>query len=118
MNVSRNRLKAWILAALFSSLAGGVEAWFTAIIDPDSSFNLMITTKTIVYAMFGGLGTIAGPILGSASLYVLDDFIWGKFPLLNMLVLGLMIIGLVMFLPKGIVGTLMNRYHILRRYVK
>jgi len=54
INVGLCRLKAWILAALFPSLAGGIEAWYTAIVDPDTSFNMMITTKAIVYSMFGG----------------------------------------------------------------
>jgi len=118
VNVVRNRLKAWILAALFSSFAGGIEAWHTAIIDPDSSFNLLITTKTIIYAMFGGLGTIIGPIIGSISLYVLDDLIWGKFPLLNMLILGAMVVILVIFFPRGIIGSLTRKYPSSRRYVR
>ncbi|RLA91721.1 MAG: branched-chain amino acid ABC transporter permease [Deltaproteobacteria bacterium] len=118
VNVVRNRLKAWILAALFSSFAGGIEAWHTAIIDPDSSFNLLITTKTIIYAMFGGLGTIIGPIVGSISLYVLDDLIWGKFPLLNMLILGAMVVILVIFFPRGIIGSLTRKYPSSRRYVR
>jgi branched-chain amino acid transport system permease protein len=114
VDVAKSRLKAWMLAALFPSLAGGVEAWYTAIIDPDSSFNLLITTKTIVYAMFGGLGTVLGPVIGSTSLYVIDDLIWGRFPLLNLLILGVLIVLLVLFLPRGVVGTLSRRYALLR----
>jgi len=118
VDVVRSRLKAWILAALFPSLAGGVEAWYTAIIDPDSSFNLLITTKTIVYAMFGGLGTVMGPVIGAVSLYALDDLIWGKFPMLNLLILGLLIVLLVLFLPRGIVGTVTRRHASLRAVIR
>jgi branched-chain amino acid transport system permease protein len=118
VNVARTRLKAWMLAALFPSLAGGIDAWYTAIIDPNSSFNLMITTKTIVYAMFGGLGTVVGPVIGSVSLYALDDLIWGAFPLLNLVILGGMIVFLILFLPRGIVGTLTRKYPALRRVVR
>ena len=118
INVSMSRLKAWMLAAVIPSLAGGIEAWFTAIVDPDTSFNLMATAKTIVYAMFGGLGTIVGPIFGAVFMYGLDDFIWGKFPLLNLLVLGLAIIFLILFLPRGVVGSLIQRWPRLRQIIE
>lgn len=117
IDIARTRLKAWVLAALFPSLAGGIDAWFTGIIDPASSFNLLITTKAIVYAMFGGLGTILGPILGAVGLYTLDHIIWGKFPLLNLLILGCLIVILVLFFPRGIVGTLARKYPSIRKVV-
>ncbi|MBC2735887.1 MAG: branched-chain amino acid ABC transporter permease [Desulfobacteraceae bacterium] len=118
INVSMSRLKAWMLAAVIPSLAGGIEAWFTAIVDPDTSFNLMSTAKTIVYAMFGGLGTITGPIFGAVFMYGLDDFIWGRFPLLNLLVLGVTIIFLILFLPRGVVGSLIQRWPGLRKIIE
>lgn len=117
IDIAKTRLKAWILAAFFPSLAGGIDAWFTGIIDPASSFNLLITTKAIVYAMFGGLGTIMGPILGVLGLYTLDHIIWGKFPLLNLLLLGFLVMFLVLFFPRGIVGTLARKYPSFRKVV-
>lgn len=117
IDIGRTRLKAWILAAFFPSLAGGIDAWFTGIIDPASSFNLLITTKAIVYAMFGGLGTILGPILGAIGLYSLDHIIWGKFPMLNLLLLGCLTVILVLFFPRGIVGTLSRKYPSFRKVV-
>ncbi len=118
INVSWTRMKAWMLAALLPSLAGGTEAWYTAIVDPDTSFNLMVTAKTIVYSMFGGLGTIAGPVFGAVFMYEVDDFIWGRFPLLNLLVLGLMIIFLILFLPRGIVGSITYKWPRLRKIIE
>lgn len=118
INVALSRMKAWILAALFPSLAGGIEAWFTAIIDPDTSFNLMATAKTVVYAMFGGLGTIIGPIFGAVFMYGLDDFIWGRFPLLNLLILGSMIVFLILYLPRGVVGSMTQKWPQLRQIIR
>ena len=118
INVPLSRLKAWILAALFPSLAGGIEAWFTAIVDPDTSFNLMATAKTVVYAMFGGLGTIIGPVFGAVFMYGLDDFIWGRFPLLNSLILGIMIVFLILFLPRGVVGSMTQKWPRLRQIIQ
>lgn len=118
IDVQMSRIKAWCLAALFPSLAGGVEAWFSAIVDPDTSFNLLFTAKTVVYAMFGGLGTITGPIFGSLFMYGLDDFIWGHFPLMNLMVIGIMIVFLILFLPKGVVGSILNKRPKLRQIIQ
>jgi len=105
VDIVRCRLCAWLSAAFFASLVGGIDAWNTAVVDPATSFSILITTKSIVYAMFGGLGTVSGPIIGSFVLHTLDDIIWSSFPMANLLLLGLMIFLLILFLPKGVVGT-------------
>lgn len=117
VDVPRTRMIAWLLAALFPALAGGVEAWHTNIIDPEYAFHVLITAKSIVYAMAGGFGTIIGPVVGAAALLGIDHLIWQKFPLINLLLLGLVIIALMLFLPRGIVGTVLKRRPQLRRYI-
>jgi branched-chain amino acid transport system permease protein len=47
----------------------------------------------------------------------LDELIWRQFPRLNLLILGVATIVLVLFLPRGIVGTLLRRKPQWRRYV-
>jgi len=106
VDIVRCRLCAWLSAAFFASLVGGIDAWNTAVVDPATSFSTLITAKAIVYAMFGGLGTVSGPIIGSFVLHTLDDIIWSSFPMANLLLLGLMIFLLILFLPKGVVGTI------------
>jgi branched-chain amino acid transport system permease protein len=110
INVVKYRVQAWLIASIFPSLAGGINAWYTAIVDPESSFNLLITAKSVIYALFGGLGTLLGPIVGSSVLYFVDEVIWSRFPFWNVFILGLVIVVLVLFLPKGLIGTLSSRY--------
>lgn len=117
VNVVRTRMKAWLAAATFPALAGGVEAWYTNAIDLESSFNLLVTAKSIVYAMAGGLGYLSGPILGSTLLYGVDQMIWRQFPTLNMLILGVVIVTLMLVLPRGIVGAFAQRFSQLRKYI-
>lgn len=117
IHVPHTRLKAWMLAALFPALAGGVEAWYTNVVDPEYAFHVLITAKSIIYAMAGGFGTILGPVIGTLALVGVDHLIWQKFPVLNLLLLGLVIVLLMLFLPRGIVGSLLKRYPNLRRYI-
>jgi len=117
IHVPNTRLKAWLLAALFPALAGGIEAWYTNVVDPEYAFNVLITAKSIIYAMAGGFGTILGPVVGTLALLGIDHMIWQKFPVVNLLLLGLIIVLLMLFLPRGIVGSLLKRKPQLRRYI-
>jgi branched-chain amino acid transport system permease protein len=117
VNVPRVRLYAWMLAALFPSLCGGIEAWYTNVVDTESAFNVLVTAKTIIYATAGGLGTVLGPVVGAVVLVWVDELIWQRFPLLNLFLLGLAIVLLIQFMPRGIVGALLRAYPRLRRFV-
>lgn len=117
VNVQAARLKAWMLAALFASLAGAIEAWYTNIIDPQTAFEFLVTAKAVIYAIAGGLGTVTGPVVGALVMVFLDDLIWQRFPVFNVFLLGLAIVLLVLFLPRGVVGTLIAHRPKLRRYI-
>ena len=117
VNVPIVRLYGWLIAAFFPAVCGGVEAWYTNVVDTETAFNTLITAKTVIYAVAGGLGTVTGPVLGAVAMVWLDELIWRQFPLLNLLILGLATIILVLFLPRGIVGTLLRKKPQWRRYI-
>lgn len=116
VNVVRSRLYAWLLSALFASLVGGVQAWFTGAFDTFTSFDVVITAKAVIYAMAGGLGTVIGPVVGTVVLVWADELVWRSFPELNSFLLGLVIAILILFAPRGIIGTLISRFPRLRNY--
>jgi branched-chain amino acid transport system permease protein len=117
VNVTRVRLYGWLIAAFFPALCGGIEAWYTNVVDTESAFNTLITAKTVIYAVAGGLGTVTGPIVGSLVMVWLDELIWRQFPRLNLLILGLATVLLVLFLPRGIVGSVLRRRPQWRRFI-
>ena len=117
VNVPRSRLYAWLLATVFAALVGGVQAWFSGALDPQTAFDVLVTAKTVIYAMAGGLGTVLGPLIGTVVLVWVDELIWRSFPVLNNWLLGLIIVLLILFAPRGLVGSLMQRYPRLRKYV-
>lgn len=117
VNVPLTRLKAWALTAALAGAVGGIEAWYTNVIDPEAAFSILVSAKSIVYAMAGGIGTVIGPVVGALVLLGVDHLIWQRFPLLNMLLLGLLIVGLITFAPHGVVGSVIKRWPALRRYL-
>jgi branched-chain amino acid transport system permease protein len=117
VNVPRSRLYAWLLAAVFPSLVGGTQAWFTGALDPQTAFDVLITAKTVIYAMAGGLGTVLGPLIGTVALVWVDELIWRSFPVLNNFLLGVIIVCLILFAPRGLIGSLMQKFPKLRKIV-
>jgi branched-chain amino acid transport system permease protein len=111
------RLKGWIIAAVFPALCGGVEAWFSNVVDPDTAFSTLTTAKTIVYAVAGGLGSVTGPVVGAVVFSLIDEAIWRQFPALNFLILGLATVAFVLFLPRGLVGAVQNLKPAWRKYI-
>jgi branched-chain amino acid transport system permease protein len=59
-----------------------------------------------VFALFGGVGTLAGPLLGALLLYSMYNFIGISTPQYFQLFYGFLIIGLVLFLPDGVASIL------------
>jgi branched-chain amino acid transport system permease protein len=117
VNVSRSRIYAWLLAAVFPSLVGGTQAWFTGALDPQTAFDVLITAKTVIYAMAGGLGTVLGPLVGTVALVWVDELIWRSFPVLNNFLLGVIIVVLILFAPRGLIGSLMQKFPRLRKII-
>ena len=117
VNVGWVRLQGWMIAAFFPAVCGGVEAWYTNVVDTETAFNTLVTAKTVIYAVAGGLGTVTGPVLGAIAMSWLDELVWRRFPLINLLILGVATMLLVLFLPRGIVGTILRARPQWRRFI-
>jgi branched-chain amino acid transport system permease protein len=109
IDVVRGRVIAWLLAALIAGLTGGVYAWYISVFYPETVFSGEITIFAIVFALFGGTATILGPILGVLILYGIYNAIGISTPQYFQLIYGLLIMGLVLFLPNGLASLLRRR---------
>jgi branched-chain amino acid transport system permease protein len=106
INVVRERVIAWLLSALIAGLAGSVFAWYASVFYPETVFSGEFTIFAIVFALFGGTATVAGPILGVIILYGIYNAVGISTPQYFQLIYGMLIIGLVLFLPNGLVSLL------------
>jgi branched-chain amino acid transport system permease protein len=94
-----------IMSGFFAGMAGALAIWQITIIDPPSAFDITITVNSISMAMLGGLGTVIGPIIGAAILYELTDLLGLTYPFIHLIVLGVIIVGVVLVIPGGIMGA-------------
>lgn len=110
VNVVQGRLIVWLASAGVAGLVGGAYAWNLSVFYPDAVFTLQISVFAIVFALFGGVGTVIGPLLGGAILYAFYAAIGVSAPQYFELLYGLLIVLLVLFLPNGLLSLLTRRH--------
>jgi branched-chain amino acid transport system permease protein len=114
IDTARYKLIAFLLSAFTPGVVGGLFARDTGYIEPVSVFPLLFTITMIVMALFGGKGTIWGPVLGAAALFVLQELVWARFLYLHQVLFGAIIVIVILLMPKGVLGVLQERYHLPR----
>jgi branched-chain amino acid transport system permease protein len=102
VNVVRTRTLAWVLSAALAGLAGASYAWVISTFYPSAVFDLSTSVFAIVFALFGGVGTLVGPVLGTVILYGIYNAIGVSEPQYFELIYGLLIVAIVLFLPGGL----------------
>jgi branched-chain amino acid transport system permease protein len=107
--VVRMRVIAWLASALVAGFAGGAFAWYVSVFYPDNVFSSEFSIFAIVFALFGGVATITGPVVGVIILYGIYNLIGFTTPQYFQLIYGLLIMGLVLFLPAGLVSLATRR---------
>lgn len=114
IDTGRYKLYAFLLSAFVPGVVGGLFARDQGYIEPISVFPLLTTITMIVMALFGGKGTVWGPVLGAATLFVFQEIVWARFLYLHQILFGAIIVFVVLLMPRGILGVLQQRYHLPR----
>ncbi|MFA1609425.1 branched-chain amino acid ABC transporter permease [Halobellus rubicundus] len=105
-NTAYHKTAAWMLAALFTGLAGGGYSLFNTFIDPQTAYNGAWNVELIAMALLGGSGTVAGPVIGAFGLHTVIEYVETAFVGWQLVMLGLVVIVTVIEFPEGFVGTL------------
>ncbi len=100
------KIESYVISAFFLGIIGSLEAYWLTYITPHMVFDVLITIQMIVMALLGGMGTPLGPILGAAFLSVLSELLYRDFPYTYGIVVGFIILGVILLMPHGIVGSL------------
>jgi branched-chain amino acid transport system permease protein len=106
-DIARVKWLSFVFYALFIGLAGSLEALRLNVVPIESLF-WATSGQVVIMTLLGGAGTFFGPFVGATAWLVLEDQIalytesWA-------LVIGAIFIAFVIFLPKGIWGTLLAR---------
>jgi branched-chain amino acid transport system permease protein len=110
VNVNRYKTIALMISAFFMGIAGSVHVQYFLYIDPHTAFAAEASIKMATLSIIGGVGTVAGPVVGAFLLSPIEMFLrsklGGTYQGLHLMVYGAIMIVFVLAIPKGLVGTL------------
>jgi ABC-type branched-subunit amino acid transport system ATPase component/ABC-type branched-subunit amino acid transport system permease subunit len=101
------RTAAFTLGAAFAAVGGCLYAFLAGFVSPDS-FTLQASILFLLIVLFGGLGRVTGPVVGSIVLIVLPELLH-RFSDYRLVMYGALLLGSIYFLPGGVVGALARR---------
>lgn len=102
INTTLYKVLAFALSAVFSALAGGIHAYWITFIDPESAFDISLNVKMIIMAVFGGPGTVLGPVIGALSLSALSEILSSEVTNIAGLFFGVVVVAAVVLMPRGL----------------
>jgi branched-chain amino acid transport system permease protein len=113
-SVQGYKLTAFVIAAAYAGLAGGLLGVLQAFMPPDA-FMFDTSGQLIMQTAIGGRGTLFGPLVGAAVWLFLQDFLQATLKLgaAWKLVLGIVFVLLVCFLRQGIIGGIKDLYDLM-----
>lgn len=111
VNTTFYKVLAFAIGAFFAGIAGALYANYFYFIKPDS-FGFMKSIDILVIVVFGGMGSIAGTIVGAIVLSGISLFLQG-IPELRMVIYSLILFGIMVYRPTGLLGK--EEFKILRK---
>ena len=89
------------------SAGGAFYLQYFRYVDPHIAYGPAISVEALLAAIVGGMGTVFGPLLGAAALHAVGEATRGLMenaPGVNLVAYGVLLVVIVMFLPRGIMG--------------
>ena len=106
-DVAKAKLLIFVISAGICGLAGGLRALLLSVV-PVDSLHYLQSGQAVMMCLLGGMGTFFGPFVGAAIFLYLEDVVT-NLTKYWMGVVGLLFMGLVLFFPRGIWGTLVHK---------
>ena len=109
----RVKIAAAVISAAMTSMLGSFHAMYLTFLEPSAAFSLELSIQIAMFALIGGLGTVAGPLLGTVMVLPVAELSRGWLSALGNgthgFVYGVVLVLVVLFFPRGLVGHLGGR---------
>jgi len=107
------KLLACAIGCSFAGMAGSLYAHFVGIITP-TDFSIHAVLAPIAYVVVGGMGSVFGPVIGTAFLMILSHFYLRQLGFYELLFYGLIIVFIIRFMPEGLIripNLISSKFH-------
>ena len=108
------KLKAIGVSGAFAGVAGGLYAVVLLVVTPETAFGLSTSAQALIVTMFGGVGTVWGPVVGAVVLIPLAEILHAQLgarvPGIQGVIYGAAIILVIIRMPQGVVWALRDAF--------
>jgi branched-chain amino acid transport system permease protein len=113
VKTGRVRLTAMVISSFLAAIIGTFYAQYLVFIDPTSVIRIQISVQVALFAIVGGIGTTLGPTIGALIFIPMTIALRAKLgtslPGLHLVIYGAILIIVLLYMPKGIFGTLKEK---------
>ena len=114
INVRLWKMRALMLSGAMAGAAGGFYACILLVVTPEAVFGMLVSAQALVVALFGGVGTYWGPLIGAAILIPLSETLHAELgeivPGIQGVIYGAAIILIMLLAPEGLFWSLRDRW--------
>jgi branched-chain amino acid transport system permease protein len=106
INTTALKIGTFVVSAVVMALAGAILAPKNSYVTAQSVFNPEVSFLTVIGALLGGATSAWGPVLGVVPLLLVKDYLSIAYSSQFSVLLGLILLGIVFFIPDGLIGLL------------
>ncbi|MGE5269883.1 MAG: ABC transporter permease subunit, partial [Thiohalocapsa sp.] len=115
----RWKMLALMLSGGLAAMAGGLYAVVLLVVTPESVFGMLVSAQALILALFGGVGSLWGPVIGAMVLVPLAEGLNAELgdvlPGIQGVVYGIAIIAIILMAPEGVYWRIRDRLTARRR---
>jgi branched-chain amino acid transport system permease protein len=113
INTWRWKMLALMLSGALAAMAGGLYATVLLVVTPETVFGMLVSAQALILALFGGVGSLWGPVIGAMVLVPLAEGLNAELgdvlPGIQGVVYGVAIIAIILCAPEGVYWRVLDR---------
>lgn len=106
INTTLFKVLAFMLSGAFCALAGALQAYRVTFLDPEAAYQVQLNVQMIIMAVFGGAGTIFGPVFGALFLQWVSNWLSTAYTDVAGMFFGIVIVVAVVLIPRGLADVI------------
>lgn len=115
VNVTKEKMKSLMISAFLCGVSGGMTGFYYTYMTPNT-FSAEVSNNMLSAVVFGGMGSISGPVIASAILTAIPEVLravarW------RLVIYGLLMVVVMLFRPEGLLGNReLSLYPLIKKY--
>jgi ABC-type branched-subunit amino acid transport system ATPase component/ABC-type branched-subunit amino acid transport system permease subunit len=114
INTWRWKMLALMLSGALAAVAGGLYGVVLLVVTPETVFGMLVSAQALILALFGGVGSLWGPVIGAMVLVPLAEGLNAELgdvlPGIQGVVYGIAIIAIILLAPEGVYWRVLDRF--------